>query len=216
MKFQTADSLGLRACHHCELVFAVDPQAADSRLRCPRCNEPSLRRKPDSVQRTWALLITAVMLYLPANLLPVFRSVTLGVEQDHTIVGGVVDLANDGSWVLALIVFVASIVVPVFKFGALAILARAAQRRDPRRLPERAKLYRIIEAIGHWSMLDIFVVALLVALVQFGSLATIEPAGGAIAFGLVVVLTMLASSSFDPRLLWDEPQAAELPGKSAE
>ncbi len=132
-----------------------------------------------------------------------FRTVRLGATESHTIIGGVADLLHEGSWELALIVFVASVVVPVLKIGSLALLAWTAQRPRTWRITQRARLYRIVEAIGHWSMLDIFVVALLVALVHFGALATIEPAGGAIAFGAVVVLTMFASSSFDPRLLWD-------------
>ena len=165
--------------------------------------EPAHHRKPFSLQRTWALLLAAVLLYLPANLLPVFRTVRLGATESHTIIGGVADLLHEGSWELALIVFVASVVVPVLKIGSLALLAWTAQRPRTWRITQRARLYRIVEAIGHWSMLDIFVVALLVALVHFGALATIEPAGGAIAFGAVVVLTMFASSSFDPRLLWD-------------
>lgn len=201
-KITVATELGCRGCHHCRLVFAV-PSRADE-ARCPRCGEPSHHRKPNSIQRTLALLITAVILYIPANMLPVFRTITLGDGQDHTIVGGVVDLANTGSWELALIVFVASVVVPVFKISALFILVWVSIRHRAKQLEQHAKLFRVVEAIGHWSMLDVFVIALLVALVQFGSIATIEPASGAIAFGMVVVLTMLASLSFDPRLMWDK------------
>jgi len=151
------------------------------------------------------------LFYVPANLLPVFQTTTLGVEEAHTIVGGVVDLANTGSWELALIVFIASVVVPVFKISALLVLVGVSQRQHRMPIEQHAKLYRIVEAIGHWSMLDVFVIALLVALVQFGSIATIEPDGGAIAFGMVVVLTMLASSSFDPRLLWDDTRESTPP-----
>lgn len=202
------------------LIAAIRAQGIDAlRAALPRerdtshDNEASRHRKPFSVQRTWALLLAAVLLYLPANLLPVFRTVRLGATESHTIIGGVVDLMHEGSWELALVVFVASVVVPVLKFGSLALLAWTAQHPGDWRLVQRARLYRFVEAIGHWSMLDIFVVALLVALVHFGALATIEPAGGAIAFGAVVVLTMLASSSFDPRLLWDhvDPSTSHKP-----
>lgn len=216
-RITAATDLGCRGCHHCQLVFSV-ASAADDAI-CPRCGEPTHHRKPNSIQRTLALLITAVLLYIPANLLPVFRTISLGDGQDHTIVGGVVDLANSGSWELALIVFVASVVVPVFKIFALFILVWFSHGRRTTQAQQHAALFRVVEAIGHWSMLDIFVIALLVALVQFGSIATIEPANGAIAFGLVVVLTMLASMSFDPRLMWDkkgkESDNVDAPKRSA-
>lgn len=216
-KIVVATDLGCRGCHYCHLVFSVSSLADEA--RCPRCGEPSHHRKPNSIQRTLALLITAVVLYVPANMLPVFRTVTFGVGQDHTIVGGVVDLADAGSWELALIVFVASVVVPVFKISALFTLIWVSHHHRAKQLQQHAKLFRVVEAIGHWSMLDVFVIALLVALVQFGSIATIEPASGAIAFGLVVVLTMLASLSFDPRLMWDAsgdgPDDVDAPKRTA-
>lgn len=201
MSTATADALGVRGCPHCRLVFAVSsPLAA---VRCPRCHASVPRRIANSVQRTWALLITALMLYLPANLLPVLHSTQLGYTQSHTIIGGIIELAQTGAPELAVIVFIASVVVPVLKIGALAVLAGTAARAGRGVPSRRARVYRLIEAVGHWSMLDIFVVVLAVALMRFGSLASVEPGAGAIAFGAVVVLTMLASASFDPRLLWD-------------
>jgi len=164
-------------------------------------------RKPDSVSRTWAYLIASVILYIPANTLTVMRTDSLFGREDHTILGGVVALWNGGSWDLAVIVFVASIVVPILKMLALALLAISVQRRSHWRRLERARLYRMLEAVGHWSMLDVFVVALLVGLVRFHSLAEVLPGPGIAAFGTVVVLTMLSSMSLDPRLIWDTPDA---------
>jgi paraquat-inducible protein A len=129
----------------------------------------------------------------------------------HTIGGGIVELWNTGSRELALIVFIASIVVPLGKIGSLALLTFTAQRRSRWRQRERAGLYRLVDTVGHWSMLDIFVVVLLVGMVQFGVLASVEPGPGLLAFGAVVVATMLAASSFDPRLTWpvEDPRPVE-------
>jgi paraquat-inducible protein A len=198
----SALQLGLIACTACgELARA----RADAALgRCPRCGAILHPRKPHSIERTWALLIAALILYIPAMALPVMRTSSLFGNENHTILGGVVDLWKSGSWDLALIVFVASVVVPILKMLALGLLAVTAQRRSHWGRPQRARLYRMLEAVGHWSMLDIFVVALLVTLVQFGNLAQTRPEPGIIAFGAVVVLTMLASAGFDPRLIWDD------------
>ena len=131
-------------------------------------------------------------------------STVLGREE-HTIIGGIAELMHSGSLDLALIVFIASIAVPILKIGSLALLAWTAHRKSRWRQTERARLYRLIETVGHWSMLDVFVVVLLVGMVRFGAFASVEPEAGLLAFGAVVVLTMLASSSFDPRLIWPEP-----------
>ncbi|MCO5122926.1 MAG: paraquat-inducible protein A [Rhizobacter sp.] len=162
-------------------------------------------RKPDSLQRCTAYLIAAALLYIPANVLPIMSTASFvyGREQ-HTIVGGILELWQTGSWELALIVFIASIAVPILKIGALALLVLTARRQSRWRQIERASLYRLLETVGHWSMLDVFVVVLLVGMVRFGALATVEPSAGLLAFGGVVVLTMLASASFDPRLIWPE------------
>jgi paraquat-inducible protein A len=197
----SALQLGLVACTACGQLARAGADAALG--RCSRCGAILHARKPHSIERTWALLIAAVILYIPAMALPVMRTGTLFGNEDHTILGGVVDLWNSGSWDLSIIVFVASVVVPILKMLVLALLALTAQKRSSWRQPERARLYRLLEAVGHWSMLDIFVVALLVTLVQFGNLAQTRPEPGIIAFGAVVVLTMLASAGFDPRLIWD-------------
>lgn len=202
----TALSSGLLGCECCGLVSEAGPSVAAA--RCPRCGFGLHARKPDSLQRTSAYLTAAVVLYVPANTLPIMStsSVILGRES-HTILGGIIELAHSGSWDLALIVFIASIAVPILKIAALALLVITAQRRSRWRQAERASLYRVIETVGHWSMLDVFVVVLLVGMVRFGAFATVEPAAGLLAFGGVVVLTMLASASFDPRLIWPEPDA---------
>ena len=198
----SALQLGLIACTACGRLSRPPADAAVG--RCPRCGAELHARKPHSLQRTWALLLASVIVYIPAMALPVMRTGTLFDTEDHTIIGGVVDLWNSGSWDLSIIVFVASVVVPILKILALGLLAITAQRRSSWGRSQRARLYRLVEAVGHWSMLDIFVVALLVTLVQFGTLAQTRPEPGIIAFGAVVVLTMLASAGFDPRLIWDD------------
>ncbi|HEX7339113.1 MAG TPA: paraquat-inducible protein A [Rhodanobacteraceae bacterium] len=177
---------------------------------CPRCHATLHRRKPDSVARTWALLIAAAILYIPANVVPVMRTVSLFSASDNTILSGVVELWKVGSPDLAVIVFFASIMVPMLKFIALAWLLVSVQRRRarwPQR--QRSKLYRIVEHMGYWSMLDVFVVTLLTGAVQLAPLAQVVPLPGIIWFALVVVLTVLASQSFDPRLIWDNAPATD-------
>lgn len=201
MKYLTATEAGLVSCHACGHVQPHD--RANAHPRCARCNAPLHERHPDSVTRTWALLFAAALLYIPANLLPVMHTASLVGDEDDTIMSGIVYFWTSGSWPLAIIVFIASILVPMLKLFVLALLAFTAGRRSTWRPVERTKLYRIVEFIGRWSMLDIFVVTLTVALVRFQSLAVISARPGAIAFGSVVILTMLASMQFDPRLIWD-------------
>ena len=196
MKYVTASSTGLLSCHACGLL---QPRAQ----RCTRCHAALHMRRPDSLSRTWALIIAAALLYIPANLLPVMHTASLTGHEDDTIMSGIVYFWTSGSWPLAIIVFVASILVPMLKLFVLALLAWTAGRRSAWRPVERTKLYRLVEFIGRWSMLDIFVVTLTVALVRFQTLAVITARPGAIAFGSVVILTMLASMQFDPRLIWD-------------
>ncbi|RDU94997.1 paraquat-inducible protein A [Trinickia dinghuensis] len=203
MRYLTAARAGMISCHACGYV---QPRAAGNplpRQRCERCDAALHLRKPDSVTRTWALLIAAAILYIPANLLPVLHTTSLFGNEDDTIMSGVVYFWVSGDWPLAVIVFVASILVPMLKLTVLALLAWTTQRRSDWRPLERTKLYRIVERIGRWSMLDVFVVTLTVALVRFKSLAVITAGWGALAFACVVVLTMLASLQFDPRLIWD-------------
>ena len=203
MTVTTARAMGLRGCECCGLV--LQPRPAGQILRCPRCEAEVHAIKPQSLQRTTAFLLTAVLLYIPANLLPVMSTSSLICDSEHTIVGGIIELWAAGSWVLALIVFIASIAVPLLKIVALALLAITARRRSQWQQRQRAGLYRLVETVGHWSMLDVFVVVLLVGMVRFGVLASVEPEAGLLAFGGVVVATMLASASFDARLIWPEP-----------
>jgi paraquat-inducible protein A len=198
--------LGLARCHCCGLVCRP---GAEGDEHCPRCHVALHRRKPQSVQRTVAWITTATVLYIPANVLPVMGTTSVLGREHHTIIGGIVELWQSGSWELALIVFVASIAVPILKVCALGLLAFTAARRSRWRQMDRARLYRLVEAVGHWSMLDVFVVVLLVGMVRFGAFATVQPEAGLLAFGGVVIATMLASSSFDPRLIWPEPAQDE-------
>jgi len=172
--------------------------------RCARCDHPLYWRKPMSVQRTWAYLIAAAVLYVPANLLPIMSTTTAFRETPHTLIGGIAELWADDAWGLAIIVFIASIAVPLLKIGALALLAWSVRGTPGWRPLERARLYGLIETVGHWSMLDVYVVVLLVAMVRFGEVASARPEPGLLAFAAVVVLTMLATHSFDPRLIWPE------------
>ena len=200
----TAASRGLFSCHVCGLVS----QAAHTGgvEHCPRCSARLHFRKPDSVARSWALLIAAFIMYVPANLLPIMETGSLFGSQNDTIMSGVIYLWHSGSWELALVVFIASIMVPLLKLMAMTLLLVTVQRRSVWLPVQRTKLYRIVELVGRWSMLDIYVVTILAALVQIGSLATITAGPAALAFGAVVVLTMFAAMQFDPRLIWDPIQ----------
>ncbi|MET3375684.1 paraquat-inducible protein A [Variovorax boronicumulans] len=197
----TAAALGLHVCTHCTAVWR-DAEDGDA---CARCGTHLHTRKPQSLNRTWAFLIAACIMYIPANLLPVMITRTLFGAQYDTILSGVIYFWVSGAWGLAAIVFIASFLVPLFKLAVLLLLVVLAQRRSNWRRRERAKLYHIIEIIGRWSMLDVFVVSLLTGLVQIQGFAVITAGVGIAAFGAVVVLTMLASLSFDPRLTWDGP-----------
>lgn len=201
MKYLTAARAGLVSCHACG---RVEPRIHSvTAQHCSRCGSVLHRRNPDSLMRTWALLIAAALLYIPANLLPVMHTASLLGSEDDTIMSGVVYFWTSGDWPLAVIVFIASIMVPMLKLSVLVLLTATAQRRSRWRPLQRMKLYRMVERIGRWSMLDVFVVTLTVALVRFKSLAVITAGPGAIAFGSVVILTMMASMQFDPRLIWD-------------
>jgi len=195
-----AEELDLIGCGVCALVCR-DTHGRNA--ACPRCGSALHRRKPSSQSRCWALLIAAFICYIPANVLPIMRTASLGDVDDNTILSGVLELWDKDSQELAIIVFTASIVVPMLKFFALTTLLICAHRGTQWAQPQRARLYRLIDLIGHWSMLDVFVVALLTALVRFSVLSSVEPLPGVIFFGLTVILTMFASMSFDPRLTWD-------------
>ncbi len=160
-------------------------------------------RKHASLSTTWALIAAAILLYVPANLMPMMVTASLLGSQEDTIMSGVVFLWQSGSWPLATVVFFASVMVPLLKIIALIYLTASAQRRSRHNLIQRTRLYRLVEFVGRWSMLDIYVITILVALVQFQGLATIQAGPAAVAFGAVVVVTMFAAMSFDPRLIWD-------------
>ncbi|WP_421527430.1 paraquat-inducible protein A [Pseudomonas brenneri] len=193
----SASELQLVLCHTCKKACSIVA------IICDRCGAQLHHRKPNSLIRTWALLLTGMIFYVPANLMPVMRTDILGHGRDSTIMSGVIELWKSGAWDIALLIFVASVVVPCMKFLIMFLLLTSTQRRSRWRTLERSNLYRIVERIGYWSMLDVLVVAVLAALVQFQLSSNIEPRIGIVFFGLVVVFTMLASMSFDPRLIWD-------------
>ena len=199
----SARSLGLAGCEACGLVVRLP--AADGMDHCPRCGERLHSRRPASIERSWALAITALVLYIPANLLPVMTTNTpLGAVSD-TIMQGVVELWSPTSWPLAIVVFVASVTIPLGKLIALAYLLLTVQRGSVQSNGQRVCLYRLLKFIGRWSMLDVFVDTFVVALIQLRPLMWVEPGAGVIFFAGVVVVTMLAVNSFDPRLIWDLP-----------
>jgi paraquat-inducible protein A len=185
-------------CHGCDLL-ARSPEG----VRCRRCRCRLHGRKPDSVQRTWALLAAAALLLIPANVLPVMTVVQLGKGGTSTIVGGTFELAEAGFWGLATLVFVASVVVPLGKLGALSLMLLSTRQKASGKLLFRTRLFRGVALIGRWSMLDVFATMMLAALARFGWFGNVRPEAGVTAFCAVVVLTMLASESFDPRLMWD-------------
>lgn len=201
-----ARDLNLCLCHSCGLACDM----TDEPHECERCGAPLHRRKSNSLTRTWAYLLAALVFYIPANLLPVMNTSMLGSGSDSTIIGGVLEFWEHGAWDIALIIFIASIAVPGVKFVALSLLLITAQRGSLWARKERSKLYRFVELIGYWSMLDVIVVALVAALVKFQALGDIEPRAGILFFGMVVVFTMLSAMSFDPRLIWDTRQSEEI------
>ena len=191
----------MATCHTCGLLSRLSFDASRASA-CPRCFARLHSRKVDSIGRCWALVFAASVLYIPANLLPIMTTRSLGFVQSDTIMSGVLYLAQD-EIPLAIIVFVASVVVPLLKLVVLGYLAYSVQSGSRWRALDRTRLYRIAEAIGRWSMVDIYVVTILVALVRLDELASIDAGVGAVFFGAVVVLTLLAARTFDPRLIWD-------------
>jgi paraquat-inducible protein A len=192
-----AAAQGLAGCHTCGKVSPVVLG------HCPRCGSHLHLRKPNSIQRTVALMIAAAMLYIPANLLPIMTVVELGDITENTIVGGMMTFWRSGAYPIAIVIFTASILIPLLKIVALTWLCLAATGRLHPSPAMLGKIYWFTELLGRWSMIDIFVVGILVALVQLGNYMTITVGPGALAFAGVVVLTMFAAMSFDPRLLWD-------------
>lgn len=198
---------GLALCRHCELLSKI--VATHETSYCPRCGNELAFRRHEAIQRTWALVIAAAICYIPANVLPVMTSITVVGAQSDTIIGGVILLYQTGSWHLALIVLIASVMIPMAKLFALAYLLITVQRRSLKSNRERVQLYRLVEFIGRWSMLDVFVIAFVVALVQLKPLMAAQPRYGILFFAAVVILTIFAAQSFDPRLIWDSANKTE-------
>lgn len=197
----TAAQFGLVSCEACQLLSR--PASTTEPGFCRRCGERLEWRRHASIQTTWALVIAAAICYIPANALPVLNTTTLGTSEGDTILGGVAFLYTSGSWPLALIVLIASVMIPLGKLVALVYLLITVQRGSVTSSHERTRLYRLVEFIGRWSMLDVFVDAFTVALVQLQPLMSVAPGAGVLFFAAVVVLTMLAAETFDPRLIWD-------------
>jgi paraquat-inducible protein A len=198
----TGRSLGLLVCLQCRATVRALHVAYP---RCPRCYAHLHQRKPHSLGLTAALLVCAAILYIPANLLPVMYTRTIFDDEQDTIISGVLVLLHSGSWPIAVLVFIASIVVPLLKILSLSVVLFSAWRRSPRYRAQRSELFRLVEFIGRWSMLDVYAISLLVALVQIRSLAFVSVGWGALAFAAVVVLTTFAARTFDERLLWETP-----------
>lgn len=197
----TGIGLGLASCETCGLL--TRPGSARESGHCPRCGEELDLRRRNAVQRTWALIIAAAVCYIPANLMPVMITNTMTSVEADTIISGAVLLYETGSWHLSLIVLIASVAIPLAKLAALAYLLIAVQLGMGGDLHGRSRLYRLLEFVGRWSMLDIFVITFTVALIQLEPLMSIKPGAGVLFFAAVVVLTMIAAETFDPRLIWD-------------
>jgi paraquat-inducible protein A len=193
-------------CLDCELVTAVPTMGSNRRRRCPRCGSRLVPRRPGSLATTAAFTLAGYILYLPANVLPVLTIIRFGRTEPYTILGGVRDLAAAGLWPLALLVFFASILVPILKLAGLSWFLIAIRFRSTRLLRQRTALYRLIDFIGRWSNIDVFMISIVSALLQFGILTTVNPGPGIASFAAVVVLTMIATRAFDPRLMWDAPR----------
>ncbi len=204
----SAMQLGLQHCEACGLVSR--PAPGEEEGHCPRCNKHLEFRKKDSLNRTLAYLIAAAICYIPANILPIMRTKTLSHDETDTIMQGVVLLWSPTGWPLSLIILFASILIPSAKFGAVLYLVITVKRGSIKTPGQRVKLFRIVEAIGRWSMVDVFVVTFTAALIQLQPLMSVEPAAGLFFFTAVVILTMLAVEEFDPRLIWDPANSKEV------
>ena len=197
----TTRNAGLVSCEVCRLVSRAASREEPG--FCRRCGEKLEIRRPASIETSWSLLLAAAVCYVPANLLPVLDTTTPAGSEGDTILGGVAFLYTSGSWPLALVVLIASVMIPLGKLVSLAYLLISVQRGSAKGNRERTRLYRLVVFIGRWSMLDVFVDTFTVALVQLQPLMSVAPGPGVLFFAAVVVLTMLAAESFDPRLIWD-------------
>jgi paraquat-inducible protein A len=199
--FNTAYSQHLARCESCNHLSRLPPSTGTA--RCPRCGSALYFRRHHSLQRSWALCLAACCLLIPANVLPIMTVISLGQGEPDTIMSGIVRLWTTGLWGIAAIVFIASILVPAVKLVAMALLMLVVHWRLPLNKGQCTSLYRFVHFIGRWSMLDLFIISILITVVQMGNVALVEAGPAATAFAAVVVLTMLAANSFDPRLIWD-------------
>lgn len=202
----TAAKQDLISCHTCAVLVPKKNNDIDNQGNCFRCGTPLHSRKTNSLARTWALIFAAFLLFFPANLYPVMTVIQFGKGHANTILSGVIQLIQEGMWVLAIIIFFASIVVPMLKLIVLTFLLIMIKKKSAWRSRDRTLLFRITEIVGAWSMVDIYVVAILVGLVNFGTMSTVQPGIGVAFFGAVVVITLFAAHSFDPRLIWDNTE----------
>jgi len=199
----TARNASMVPCHRCHLLSQIPTGGKLSEMACPRCGAALHQRKPDSINRTWALVIAAIIFYIPAMVLPISVTTTFAGAQGDTIMSGVIYFIHSGAWYIALVIFVASIMVPILKIIILLYLLISVQRKSTWRPLDSTRLYRIVEVIGKWSMVDIYVITIMMALIKLGGLASFDAGPAAVFFGTMVVVTMFAAMSFDPRLIWD-------------
>ena len=202
----TAKTANLALCHDCQKLLRYPDMRNKKRLHCPRCGSAVHQRRPDSLSRTWALVISAFIFLIPANLLPIMTFTMKGSGEPSTIIDGVILMVHHHMIPIAMIVFIASIAVPFLKLSGLVLLLLSVQFNWNTSKRQRTLMYRLIETIGRWSMLDVFVIAVLGALVELGILAEIKAGPAATFFCLSVVITMFAAMSFDPRLIWDKTE----------
>lgn len=201
----TARDAGLVACTRCTRVWPMGTPT------CTRCGSALVSRDPKSLSRVWAWWLAGLMAYVPANLYPMLRTRTIGYDQADTIIEGAIELMRHGAFGVGLVIIVASVFIPIAKFISIAALARAVRRGARTSAQTRQRIYEIVEYIGRWSMIDVFVVAILTALVQLSVVASIEPGPAALAFALSVIFTMFSAQAFDPRLIWDDPGPLAMP-----
>lgn len=199
----TAKQMGLARCHHCGQLNQLCETKSNQQAECSCCHTTLHFRQPQSLQRTWAYSLAALVMLIPANVMPILTVIHFGKGEPDTIISGIVDLWQAGLWVISAIVFIASILVPIIKLLAIVLLLLVVHWRLPFNKAQCILLYRFIHFIGRWSMLDLFMISILVTLVHLGNIASVESGPGATAFGAVVVLTIFAAKSFDPRLIWD-------------
>jgi paraquat-inducible protein A len=206
----TARDAGLVACTGCTRVWPMGTPT------CARCGARLVSRDPRSLSRVWAWWLAGIMAYIPANIWPMLQTRTLAYNQSDTILGGAMELVRHGAWGVGIIIIVASVLIPIGKFIAIAALARAVRRGARTSAETRQRIYEIVEYIGRWSMIDVFVVAILTALVQLSVVASIQPGPAALAFALSVIFTMFSAQAFDPRLIWDDPGPETVPTNAPE